>query len=307
MNLPDFPRFDDETLETIGSKFGVSLNAIARLPQVGICNAIFALGDDLILRVPRAHEAYTAAIHREAVAVGLARAAGVCTPALVAFDDSLNTLPVPFGVWERVRGDTLGLLELEPEDVVPVWQAVGADLGRLHVALRPRPELNALEPPPMPEPDVLAGQLERDGWIASSEVRWLTRWAQHLESCGGAAQRRFLHGDLQATNIVVSPEREYRALLDWGACGWGDAAWEFLGVPLRAIPFVLEGYRTVNTAPDDGLEARIVRRHLQIGLYLMGRGAQPQTSWAERPFGMVLEVMRFLQDAPEPWRGLRLG
>ena len=310
MNLPSFPPLEQDALVKIALRFGVSPHRISRLPQIGICNAIFALGEDLILRVPRAHEAYTAAIRREAVAVPLARGVGVKTPALIAFDDSLKTLPVPFGIWERVRGDTLGLLDLEPEETPQVWRAVGADLGRLHLGVLPRHELTPLEPPPMPKTETLAAQLERDGWIGLGEARWLTRWAGQLELRGGAVQRRFLHGDLQATNIMVSPARdpaakEYLALLDWGACGWGDVAWDFVGVPLRAIPFLLEGYREVNTTSNAGLEARILRRHIEIGLFLMGRGAQPGTSWAERPFGMILEVMRFLQTAPEPWHGLQ--
>jgi Phosphotransferase enzyme family len=305
LNLPDFPLLERDALVRIAWRFGVSPDRISSLPQVGICNAIFALGDDLILRVPSAHEAHTSAIRREAVTVPLAREVSVKTPALVAFDDSLATLPVPFGIWERVKGDTLGLLDLEPDETPQVWRAVGADLGRLHTRFLPRHELTPLEPPPMPTIEVLAGQLEREGWIGLGEARWLTRWAEQLEVRGGAVQRRFLHGDLQATNIMVSPTREYLALLDWGACGWGDAAWDFVGLPLRAIPFLLEGYREINKTPDAGLEARILRRHIEIGLFLMTRGAQPGKSWAERPFGMILEVMRFLQSAPEPWHGLQ--
>ena len=51
-----------------------------------------------------------------------ARAAGVRTPALVAFDDSLQLLPVPYAIYERVRGETLGALDLGPEDTPRAWQ-----------------------------------------------------------------------------------------------------------------------------------------------------------------------------------------
>ena len=54
---------------------------------------IGADGDDLILRIPRDAPLFVAAIRNEAIAVPLARAAGVRTPRLVAFDDRLHLVP----------------------------------------------------------------------------------------------------------------------------------------------------------------------------------------------------------------------
>lgn len=56
-----------------------------------------------------------------------------------------------------------------------------------------------------------------------------------------------------------------------------------------------KGYREI--APldeDETAEARILWRHLQIAIWLMQRDPQPKRSWAERPFAMFLEIMRFL-------------
>jgi aminoglycoside phosphotransferase (APT) family kinase protein len=306
LNLPDFPTLDDAALEVIGSRFGVRLSDIAQLPQVGIFNAIFALGDDLILRVPRAHHAFTEAIHKEAQVVPLARALGLSTPELVALDDTCDVLSVPFGVWRRVHGRTLGLLDLEPDAVPDVWRAVGRDLARLHAGIGAHGVLAGFELEALPDAVALADRLEGIGVYGRSEARWLRSWLERLSAQGGSAPRCFLHGDLQTTNIMVSDVLEYRALLDWGACGWGDPAWDFAGVPLGVVPMMLEGYREV-WSTDAGMEARILHRHLQMALFLMTRAGQPHKSWAERPLGVMLAVLRFLQDAPEPWRGLRLA
>ena len=78
---------------------------------------------------------------------------------------------------------------------------------------------------------------------------------------------RLLHRDAQATNIIVGSGGAYRAILDWGCAGLGDPAWDCFGMPLRAVPFLLEGHREV--APLDGdetAEARILWRHLQWSL-----------------------------------------
>jgi Ser/Thr protein kinase RdoA (MazF antagonist) len=113
-------------------------------------------------------------------------------------------------------------------------------------------------------------------------------------------RHRFLHGDTQATNVMVrAGSLEYVAVLDWGNAGWGDAAWDFAGVPLRVVPSMLEGYRSVT--PLDGeetTEARILWRHLQLSLFLLRRKPQPDRSWAERPLAMLLDVFRFLLQSP---------
>ena len=72
---------------------------------------------------------------------------------------------------------------------------------------------------------------------------------------------------------------------------------------------MLEGYREVAPLPEDATaEARILWRHLQIALYLLGRPPQPGLSWAERPAAMMLEIMRFFLGSPGgPWMDLYGG
>jgi len=84
---------------------------------------------------------------------------------------------------------------------------------------------------------------------------------------------------------------------------------DFAGVPLRAVPTMLAGYRELTPLPeDDTAESRILWRHLQISLYLLSRPPQPGLSWAERPTAMLLEILRFFLDPPEErWRELRGG
>jgi hypothetical protein len=107
--------------------------------------------------------------------------------------------------------------------------------------------------------------------------------------------------------MVRSGSLDYLVLLDWGCTGWGDPAWDFFGMPLRAVPAILEGHRAV--APldgDEGAEARILWRHLQFALQILPRGAAPGLSWGERPLAWLLEVMRFFQEAPAGrWHDLR--
>jgi aminoglycoside phosphotransferase (APT) family kinase protein len=302
IHLPDFPPIPPEALAAIARQQRVSVSQITPLPDVGITNKIYGFGDHLILRVPRNHPHIISLAYKEAKVVPATRTAGVHTPAILLFDDSCTLLPVPYTLYERVSGETLGLLDLEPEATPDVWRALGQDLARLHAAITP-----ALLPPEevgqcedlRSAPKTLADA----GLFTLMEARWLERLLEHLAPYALAKiPLRFLHGDSQTTNMIVRPgSLEYVAVLDWGSSGWGDVAWDFLGIPLRAVPFMLEGHREI--APLDGdetAEARILWRHLHIALWLMRRGPQPTHSWAERPLAMLLEIMRFLLESSDP-------
>jgi Ser/Thr protein kinase RdoA (MazF antagonist) len=163
--------------------------------------------------------------------------------------------------------------------------------------------------PPQDDPRPLPEQLAAAGYFSVVEARWLGQWLDRLPPLLQTPwARRFLHGDTQATNILVrAGSLDYLALVDWGGCGWGDPALDFSGMPLRAVPHVLAGYRELAALPDDETaEARILRYHLHFALVLMDNEPQPQRSWGERPLGYLLDVLRFLLEVPGGrWAELR--
>lgn len=305
MDLPSFPNLTDETLAALAARHGFAGMPITPLPALGICNTLFRLGDNLILRVPRAHPTFTALTCKEALAVPAARAAGVRTPELIVFDDSLALLPVPYTIYARVPGETLELLRLEPEETSDAWRAVGHDLALLHAGVCAEGPISALTSETLDDPRTRVEELARKGYFSPIEAHWFTSWMERLAPAAlTPVPPRFIHNDVQATNIIVGPEQyEYRALLDWGSCGWGDPAHDFAAMPLRAVPFLLAGYRAVRPLDADATaEARIVWRHLQIALWLARRGPQPGLSWGEQPLGMLVEVLRFFLERPgELW------
>ena len=310
MQTLEFADIPTTTLRAIATRHHLSVDTFAKMPQVGVVNAIYALGADYVLRVPRVHPATVAQARTEAIAAPLARAAGVCTPRLIAFAEADDLLPVPYLIYERVQGRTLGLLDWEPIAIAPLWRELGRDLALLH-ALKPEdsPAMQLRIEPTGQDPRALAEERASDGWFTNLEMRWLNRWLDRLaETIVTPETQRILHLDVQATNIMIGTESwDYRALIDWSCAGKGDPAFDFFGLPLRAIPFVLEGHRS--TAPldgDDSAEARILWRHLQFALAVLPRGAAPGMSWGERPLAWLLDIFRFFQEPLDPrWRELR--
>jgi Ser/Thr protein kinase RdoA (MazF antagonist) len=220
----------------------------------------------------------------------------------VVLDDSRELLPVPYVIYERVLGRTLARLELDPPQAAPIWQELGRDLARVHGT-------NAVELPEqetLPDPRDLLEPRVAQGWFTVEEARWLRSWLDRLAVLTQAPTAAcVLHGDSQATNVLVqATPLQYRAVIDWGGAAWGDVANDFAGVPLRAVPFMLEGHREVLPL-DEGIEARIVWRHLQLVLLMLPRGAVRGRSWAERPLAIFVDVLRFFLSQPGgAWRNL---
>ena len=309
MNLPPpFPTITDEILYSIAEHHHLKIDKIIALPQVGIFNKIYQLGDDFIIRISRDHPKSLRIAHTEAIAVPLARAAGVRTPALLVCDVSLHFLSAPYTIYERIRGETLGLLNLEPYDTPAAWRALGHDLALLHACVIEDGPATELDYNDLPDPRAWPDELAEAGYFTTIEAKWLRRWLEHLAPAVLApVQRRFRHGDVQATNMMVSPKSfDYLALIDWGNAHWGDPAFDFGGPPIRTVPYVLEGYRQVMPLEnDETAEARILWRHLQLALHNLWQKPQPEYAWAERPLPFLLDIMRFLLEIEDSrWRQL---
>ena len=176
MQLPYFPPMPSKTPEAIGERHNLRAGEISPLKDVGIFNAIYLVGGEYVLRVPRDAPPFVAAIRKESAAVPAARAAGVRTPALVAFDDSLELLPVPYAIYERVHGETLGILHFGPEDIPGVWHQVGRDLARLHEGVGEYGPVAGLECEPLPDPRPMPDELASAGYFTAEEARWLSGW-----------------------------------------------------------------------------------------------------------------------------------
>jgi aminoglycoside phosphotransferase (APT) family kinase protein len=303
MNLPDVTEVTTEALHAIAARHGLGVSTFSMLPSVGIFNTIYLLGEHLVLRVPRNHPNAFACLRKEAVAVPAARRAGVRTPDLVVFDDTQELLPAPYAVFERVRGETLGLLDREPRDSAAAYRELGRDLALLHTRVSRDDPAGRLGSDDLPDPRHDAERLATEGYFTRAEARWLTEWLDRLAPAALAPLPPcFLHGDTQATNMIVCfDSHEYAAIIDWGDARWGDAAWDCAGMPLRAVPFVLEGHRgTAPFAADETAEARILWCHLLLALLHLRRPPQPERSWAERPASMLLEIARFFLETPGP-------
>ncbi len=214
------------------------------LPSTGLANRIFATRD-VVLRVATEHPDGVVDARTESVAAPVARAAGILTPRLIAFDDTRTLVDRPFSLWERVHGETLGLARLSPGQTAEVWRGVGRELARLHLRVRECADPDGYLDEPVRDQDVdaivkrlvAAKKLDID---VAGRVEHLAEELHPYLAAG--IETRFIHDDIHPMNIMCAADGELLAIIDWGDAGWGDPMLDFAAIPVDAIQSALEGY-----------------------------------------------------------------
>lgn len=290
MAPPEVP-VDESMLRAVAERHGLAWRTPDRLPSVGFINVVYAIGD-VVVRVPRTHPAHVRQAGVEAATIPRAVAQGVTTPALVAFDDACDILPVPYLVVERVDGRDLESRGVDPDDVPEVLRAVGRELALLHSVEEP----GRAEPSPDGAHE-LVEQRVAEGWLSIYEAGWVHRWLDELDR--PLAQPVLVHGDVQLSNILVDDDLRFVALVDWGCSMPGDPAIDFMPTPQRAMPLLLAGYREAGALIDP---ARILRGKLMTLLRELHVGASPGRSWGDRPIAWLFDLAG--NSIADSWRRL---
>jgi Ser/Thr protein kinase RdoA (MazF antagonist) len=244
-----------DQLAMIAEKHGFDRSDIQPMPSAGVVNAVYAVGDAIVLRVPTGvHPDAVADTLTESVAVPAARTAGIRTPALLIFDNSRDIVEFPITVYERALGRDLGARgDVDGPIVDRIYREVGRELATLH--------RDVIE---VPDPDgyldsygrrtdlefvedlLLRGRLNRtDAAVMSSLFERVRPALERAET-----MRRFLHQDVTPGNLMGKGDR-FTAIIDWGDAGWGDPVQDFRYLPRAAVGAALAGYREIMPLDDD--------------------------------------------------------
>ena len=293
------PSLTPDQLRAIVQRHGLEFDGpITRLVSSGVVHSLWSLGSRWVLRVPK-NQMMCLGDHRcEAVAIPLALSAGVRTPALVVFDDSLSILEVPFSIVTLVDGTDLAGEPFEHR----AFQAVGRELATLHAA-----DLTSHEHPWLRDTSDLAAEAHfaevlAAGLLHTDGVRWFQRLCERLDeiiAVGPDAPRTFIHDDIKGDNVMIDRFGAVH-LIDWGDAGFGDPAHDFQSLPMRSIETALSGYRDVRDG-DPTLEARIIRRVIARSLSNLRRSPLLGPSWYRPIAANLTDILTFAIDNPTTW------
>lgn len=303
-----------EDVYAIAAHYGVPAKDVQRAPAQGQVNLTVFLGADLVLRIPRNANA-TEKLAKEAEVIPLVQNAGVPTSGLVSYDATRHVGTVPYVVLERLHGATLA--EYDPADRHRAYESLGEILVSLH-RIRPGSVGTSSSTIPTPftfSPHEVVQRLKEAGEIGTAQRDWILEQFDFLEPEGPSrADPVLLHGDVTASNMIIDRQGRVTALFDWGSAEWGNPARDLVGLPLRALPELLAGYRSAlqgaASRMDDNeqtLERDALWFHLYLALARLLK--EPSTSedrnWAAPRQATLLDILAFVsRAAPDSWPDL---
>lgn len=260
-------------LSAIGAQYGFPVPDTVPEPWHGATSRVYPVGEIVIKVAMDAPDAARSVVI-DAAMNPVARELGVRTLEIVAFDETLDILPVPYVVVRRVmHGLPLAQLPASHPGLATAWEEAGRDLALLHRTPYGTPmpiPLREFRQTPEVDPRPWVDQLLEHGALAAGEAARLRETLDELAPHALADVPLYLcHGDVNRENILVdATSGAYRALIDWAGAGWLDPAWDFVAVPSSAVPHLLAGHRSVHPLlADETVEARIRWCRIQTQLF----------------------------------------
>lgn len=214
---------------------------LRRLDSSGSTNALFRLGADLLVRLPRQRGGSTS-IEKEATWLPVISAAlPVAVPEIVAVGEPWFGYPEHWSLVRWLDGSVpsvpgAGAHELARDlaEVVTAFRAIDVPAGALK-----DPALHTYRGDPLdamdePTRDAISACRAIDGFpLDLDKVARIWQDAMELPDAHDVSSPRWYHGDLFAENLLVRDGR-LAAILDFGGLGIGDptidliVAWEVL-------------------------------------------------------------------------------
>lgn len=212
----------------------------------GTDNAMFRLGADLAVRMPRMTEAAETIVAEQKCVPLLAPHLPVAVPTPVASGKPAVGYPYPWAVCRWLPGTNPSV------DDLATPEQLAADLAAFILALRridptDAPPSNRGGPLATPDEPTRASIAASDGLIDTNAATAL--WQDALDIPAWSGRPAWTHADLSPGNLLVRDGR-LTAVIDWGLVGAGDpgvdliVAWNLL--PASALPAFREALRVDN-------------------------------------------------------------
>ncbi len=227
--------------------------ALRAVGDTGTDHAMYRLGDDLVVRVPRTDGAAASLAHEVGVLAAVAPLVPVAVPQVVHVGEPGASYPHVWAVVRWLEGSDAWAARHELAGLGHDDVGLAHDLAEVVLGLRAAPPLEVPRRGPGQRGGPLEGVLDRayawvdgangplPGWVDAPAVRAALAASREVaEQAPYDAPYVLTHGDLIPGNLLVR-ERRLRAVIDWGYVSLADpaldlvCAWAVLGHPARSV------------------------------------------------------------------------
>lgn len=216
--------------------------ALEPVPSAGTDNALYRLGSDMVVRLPRSRRTMAALAKERFWLPRFANRLPLAVPVPLADGMPGEGYPFEWAVYRWITGEDATKADVDDE------RALATELARFLSALR---EIDASDGPAPGDHNVFRGvPLERRDADTRSAIARLhdsidadaatSAWEAALRAPAWEGTPVWVHGDLDARNLIVDHGR-LSAVIDWGCAGVGDpacdvaVAWKVLSAETRAV------------------------------------------------------------------------
>jgi aminoglycoside phosphotransferase (APT) family kinase protein len=191
---------------------------IERVASAGTDNAMYRLGDELAVRLPRIHWAVDSIVKEREWLPVLAPRLPLAVPLPVARGEPEAAFPYPWSVVRWLPGDNATLDRLRD----PVHAAL--DLAAFVRALQDvdptdGPTQHRGDPVRLQDESVHRAVAGLRGEVDGNAL--IEAWIRALAAPDYDGEPRWFHGDLAYLNLLAR-HGDLSAVIDWGTCGVGD-------------------------------------------------------------------------------------
>jgi aminoglycoside phosphotransferase (APT) family kinase protein len=237
---------------------------IERVRSSGTDNALYRLGDDMLVRLPRIHWAVGGVDKDFRWLPRLAQLLPVSIPVPLAKGEPAEGYPWTWGVYPWLDGEN------PPLDGIADADSLTSDVASFVNALH---GVDLAGGPPARRGRPLAAVQDEEARAALAELRSLRlidveeatdAWEEALEVPPWAGPPVWVHGDLLSGNLLLQAGR-LTGVIDWGGAGVGDPACDLI-VAWGVLPRETRNVFRAAVGVDDATWARGRGWALSVGL-----------------------------------------
>lgn len=200
---------------------------LERVRYEGTDNAIFRLGEELSVRLPRTKEKADAPAREQALLARLGPRLPLATPKVVTLGRPALGYPCAWAIHSWLPGRTA---DGEVPGAGPPLADFLLALHRIDTADAPR----ASRGRPLAGSDAFVERLRSCDGRFDVEAA-LALWEEALAAPPWSRPPVWLHSDLDSRNLVLSEDGTLTGVLDFGGAGIGDPAFDY-AVALKVLP-----------------------------------------------------------------------